>query len=186
MSLDPMHISSQTILVHSFSRVVLFALMEAHKLNKRIMVYVTLSSPSDSGKLMYQKLGEEGIRCRLITDSAIGFFMDKVDVVLVGAEAVAKNGGIINQIGAYPLAVCAKAVNKPFYVLVESYKFSKLYPLKQEDIPKHLQFRDSAVVDDNTCSAVDYTPPQFVTLLITDLGPLATAAVSDVLMQLYI
>lgn len=177
---------SQTILVHSFSRVVLFTLIEAHRLNKRIFVYVTQASPVNSGELMHQRLKEEGIRCRLITDSAIGFFMDKVDVVLVGAEAVAKNGGIINQIGAYPLAVCAKAVNKPFYVLVESYKFSKLYPLKQEDIPKHLQFRDNAVVDEETCSVVDYTPPQFVTLLITDLGPLATAAVSDVLMQLYV
>jgi translation initiation factor eIF-2B subunit alpha len=149
------------------------------------MVYVTQSSPTSSGERMYQRLKDEGIRCRLIPDTAIGFFLDKVDVVLVGAEAVAKNGGIINHIGTYPLAVCAKAVNKPFYVLVESYKFSKLYPLKQEDIPTHLQFRDNSLVDENTCSAVDYTPPHFVTLLITDLGPLATAAVSDVLMQLY-
>lgn len=181
-----LHLFLQTILVHSFSRVVLLTLIEAHRLKKRIMVFVTQSSPTNSGELMYKRLQEEGIRSRLITDSAIGFFMDKVDVVLVGAEAVAKNGGIINQIGAYPLAVCAKAVNKPFYVLVESYKFSKLYPLRQDDIPTHLQFRDSHDVDENTCSSVDYTPPHFITLLITDLGPLATAAVSDVLMQLYV
>ena len=165
----------------------LFTLIEANRRNKRLTVYVTQSSPGNSGELMHKKLQEQGIKSRLITDSAIGFFMDKVDAVLVGAEAVAKNGGIINQIGAYPLAVCAKAVNKPFYVLVESYKFSKLYPLKQEDIPRHLQCRDSPVVDETThVSAVDYTPPQFVTLLITDLGPLATPAVSDVLMQLYV
>lgn len=127
-------------------------------------------------------LQEEGIKSTVIPDSAIGFYMEKVDLVVVGAEAVVKNGGIINRIGCYPLAVCAKAVNKPFYVLVESYKFSQLYPLKQEDIPTKLKFRGNC----EGIPEVDYTPPNLVTLLITDLGPLATAAVSDVLMQLYV
>jgi translation initiation factor eIF-2B subunit alpha len=31
--------------------------------------------------------------------------------------------------------VCAKAHNKPFYVAAESYKFARLYPLNQQDLP---------------------------------------------------
>ena len=120
---------------------------------------------------MKEWLEAEGMKATVIPDTSIGFYMEKVDLVLVAAEAVVKNGGIINRIGSYPLAVCAKAVNKPLYVLVESYKFSQLYPLRQEDIKQE---------------GVDYTPPNYVTLLITDLGPLDTAAVSDVLMQLYL
>lgn len=34
------------------------------------------------------------------------------------------------------MAVCAKELNKPFYVLTESFKFSRLFPLSQQDLPK--------------------------------------------------
>lgn len=85
------------------------------------------------------------------------------------------------------MALAAKAVNKPFYVLVESYKFSRIHPLKQEEISEHLKFKNVETnKDGERWSAVDYTHSKYVTLLLTDLGPLATAAVSDVLMQLYL
>lgn len=59
-----------------------------------------------------------------------------VDMVLVGAEAVVENGGIINKLGTYQIALVAKAHNKPMYVAAESYKFARLYPLSQRDLPK--------------------------------------------------
>lgn len=55
-----------------------------------------------------------------------------VDLVLVGAEGVVENGGVINKLGTYQIALCAKALNKPFYVAAESYKFARLYPLNQQ------------------------------------------------------
>lgn len=119
--------------------------------------------------------------------------MEKIDLVIVGAEGVVESGGIINkvstvwpqqfgnlgggkskakrsalmifaqsvthccetsldkghqpfclssfvsclnllQVGTYQAAVMAKALNKPFYVVAESFKFVRLYPLKQSDI----------------------------------------------------
>ena len=33
------------------------------------------------------------------------------------------------------MAVMTKAANKPFYVVAESFKFVRLYPLNQEDVP---------------------------------------------------
>lgn len=52
--------------------------------------------------------------------------------MLVGAEGVVENGGVINKLGTYQIALCAKALNKPFYVAAESYKFARLYPLNQQ------------------------------------------------------
>jgi translation initiation factor eIF-2B subunit alpha len=52
--------------------------------------------------------------------------------VLLGAEGVVENGGVINKLGTYQIALCAKALNKPFYVAAESYKFARLYPLSQQ------------------------------------------------------
>jgi hypothetical protein len=95
------------------------------------------------------------------------------------------------QIGTYPLALCAKATNKPFYVIAESFKFLRLFPISQQDIPNRLKRAYKSESGDNwqkvhLDSRVDYTPPSYITLLLTDLGPLTTAAVSDVLINLYL
>jgi translation initiation factor eIF-2B subunit alpha len=55
--------------------------------------------------------------------------MKYVDCVFVGSEAVLENGGIVNRIGTYTIALCAKAYNKPFYVCAESFKFLKRFIL---------------------------------------------------------
>jgi len=61
--------------------------------------------------------------------------MDKVDLVLVGSEAVVESGGLINAVGSYQTAIIARAANKPFYALAESFKFLRLFPLDQYDLP---------------------------------------------------
>lgn len=60
-------------------------------------------------------------------------------MVLTGAEAVVENGGIINRIGTYTTAICAKAHKRPFYVLAESFKFARLFPLSQSDLSNTLK-----------------------------------------------
>ncbi|KAF7490755.1 Translation initiation factor eIF-2B subunit alpha [Sarcoptes scabiei] len=176
------------ILIHSYSRAVYYTLKAAMKKNKRFTVYVTESGPDYNGNEMFEKLKQEGCDVTLILDSAMGYIMERVDLVLVGAEGVTESGGIINKIGTYQLAICAKAHNKAFYAVTESYKFIRRYPLSQCDIPEHLRWRkksDNDVISHASHSMVDYTPPNYITLLLTDLGPLTTAAVCDMLVQLY-
>ena len=43
-------------------------------------------------------------------------------MVMVGAEGVVENGGVINKLGTYQIAICARAHNVPVYVAAESYK----------------------------------------------------------------
>lgn len=62
--------------------------------------------------------------------------MESIDLCLVGAEGVMENGGIVNKIGTYQIALIAHALKKPFYVAVESYKFARMYPLSQRDTLK--------------------------------------------------
>lgn len=50
----------------------------------------------------------------------------RVNLVLVGAEGVVENCGIINKLGSYQMAIAAKAHGIPFYVAAESYKVSYL------------------------------------------------------------
>ncbi|KAL1506819.1 hypothetical protein ABEB36_006109 [Hypothenemus hampei] len=193
------------VLTHSRSRVVLQTLYQAFKQGKRFEVFITISSPDNSGKIMYKELTTAGIPCTLILDSAIGYVMEQIDFIMVGAEGVLESGGIVNKVGTYTMAVCAKEMKKPFYVLAESFKFSRLFPLNQQDLPAeykvgifvafiqicikcYFQYT-SAIRKTDLKSAhplVDYTPPSYITLLFTDLGILTPSAVSDELIRLYL
>jgi len=134
-------------------------------------------------------------------DSAVAYIMDKVDLVLVGAEGIVENGGIVNKIGTYQISLVASAFKKPFYVAAESFKFMRLYPLTQRDITnlksysdkKEFKFcsqcapEDVVLLKDIKVDNVtnDYTPPSYITLLFTELGILTPSAVSDELIKLY-
>ncbi|KAK6022150.1 initiation factor, subunit 2 family protein [Ostertagia ostertagi] len=109
-------------------------------------------------------------------------------MVAVGAEGVMETGGIINKIGTLNVAIVAKTMNKPFFVMAESIKFVKEYPLNQADIPEEFKYRTS-VLENKDLSIehpmVDYTSPQYINLLFTDLGILTPAAVGEELIKLY-
>lgn len=171
------------------SRAVLATLIKAAESHKRFHVYVTKSAPDNTGDEMCKELKKAGIESTLILDSAIGYIMESIDIVLVGAEGVVESGGIINRIGTYTMALCAREMKKPFYVLAESLKFSRLYPLNQRDLPNDYKFSKNSLEKKDLTEAhplVDYTSPAYITLLFTDIGILTPSAVSDELIKLYL
>ncbi|XP_065172794.1 translation initiation factor eIF2B subunit alpha-like [Atheta coriaria] len=172
------------ILTHSKSRVVLAAMKEAAAQNKKFQVFVT--NTDKRADTMETELRKAGISVTMISDAAIGYIMEYVDFIMVGAESVVESGGIVNKLGTYPMAICAKEMNKPFYVLTESFKFSRLYILSQDDLPDEYKYSPSMKKDKVKLSMVDYTPPIYITLLFTDLGILTPSAVSDELIKLYL
>ena len=150
---------------------------------------------------MAEHLLSYGITVNLVSDSAVGHLMRGIDMVLIGAAGIAENGGIINKIGTYQIALVAHYYQKPLYVASESFKFARdLYPLSQADLPEpckvqrelnpqQLKFRNQ--LDDKrrelfeiNTTIYDYTPPEFITLMFTDLGILTPSAVSDELIKL--
>ncbi|KAL0441308.1 UNVERIFIED_CONTAM: Translation initiation factor eIF-2B subunit alpha [Sesamum radiatum] len=146
--------------------------------------------PDRTGLRLSNELAKLDVPVKLLIDSAVAYSMDEVDMVFVGADGVVESGGIINMMGTYQIALVAKSMNKPVYVAAESYKFARLYPLDQKDMVPALRPIDFGVpipskVEVET-SARDYTPPQYLTLLFTDLGVLTPSVVSDELIQLYL
>ncbi len=59
---------------------------------------MTESRPSNSGHKAVEILKQNGIPATVILDSAVGYMIEKVDMVLVGAEGVVENGGLINSV----------------------------------------------------------------------------------------
>ena len=100
--------------------------------------------------------------------------MPSIDYVFLGAEAVVENGGIISKIGTFTIALCAKCHKKKLYIFTESLKFMKMFPLNQKDITKFIKKMEGF---DNLVA--DYTPPEYITSLVTDIGICPPAFVSD-------
>ena len=184
-------VDGSVILTHSYSRVVLALLAYASKFT-RFRVFVTHSEPDQSGLKMRDELKAIGIPATCILDATVAYMMEKVNFVLMGAEAVVESGGIINKIGTFNIAIAAREMNKPFYVAAESFKFVRYYPLNNRDLPDHFKYRSSTIARldkselEEEHPLVDYTPPVYITLLFTDIGPLTPSAVSDELIKLYI
>nr|WCZ58580.1 translation initiation factor eIF-2B subunit alpha [Andalucia godoyi] len=186
---DPFFRSDNTsVLVHGHSRAVLVALENQLQKRKRFTVYVTECHPFQDGEKMVKALEDRGIVAKLVRDCAVFTCLQKVDFVLAGAEAVVENGGVISRVGTAQVAVVAGACGKPFYVAAESWKFTRVYPLSQEEVlgitlDRIVKEKIRFGVED---SAFDYTSPDKITLLFTDLGVLTPSAVSDELIKLYV
>lgn len=174
-----------TFLIHGFSTTIIHSLIHAKKLGINFKCLITESRPDNSGEIMASYLIQNGIEAKIILDISVGFFMKDIDCILVGADAVCENGGIINKIGTFTIACCSKSFKKPFYVMVESLKFLKMYPLNQSDVPyPSTCFKKENNLEYNY-SQCDFTPPEFITLLFTDIGIFTPSAVSDELIQMF-
>ena len=176
------------ILTHGFSRAVVSTVLEAAKSNVRFSVIVTQSSPGNEGAELARVLTAADIDVTLIYDTAVGYAMERVDLVMVGAEGVVESGGIINKIGTYQMSVVANALKKPLYVLTECFKFVRMYPLNQRELAVAGQERPLEGDDAGITlldPAIEYTPPHLITLLCTDIGVFTPSAVSDELIKLF-
>ncbi|MCJ1312254.1 translation initiation factor eIF-2B subunit alpha [Agyrium rufum] len=237
------------VLTNGGSRVVgavLRAAAEARSNSVRFKVIYVQSSTSTSndieGDETIRSLRELGVPVAVIPDAAVAYSLGKVSMVLVGAEGVVENGGIISRMGTYQVGLLAKSASKPFLVVVESHKFVRLYPLGQYDLPVEQKildfttespststtiiaapvpgfkrddstdtpaikersgyFEESPAPKKTTASnpaqsgsdrmlantgplAVDYTPPNLITALITESGVHTPSAVSEELIKLW-
>lgn len=91
----------------------------AREAGKKVRVLACETRPYLQGaRLTAWELAKDEIPVEVITDSMAAHFMAKgaVDVVVVGADRVARNGDAANKIGTYGLACIAAAHDVPFYV----------------------------------------------------------------------
>jgi methylthioribose-1-phosphate isomerase len=125
---------------------------------------------------------QENIPCTLITDNMAGYFMylDKIDLAVVGADRITRNGDVANKIGTYSLAVLCKEHGIPFYVAapISTIDFAmesgSLIPIEERD-PREVThvFGKVQIAPDNVKvanPAFDVTPARYITAIITELG----------------
>ena len=95
--------SGASVLTHGHSRVVLALLRRAAARGTQFSVTVTEGRPDGTGLTMARALSDLGVPVVAILDcgAAAALGARKVDLCLVGSEAVVESGGAVNKLGTY-------------------------------------------------------------------------------------
>ncbi|XP_014663829.1 PREDICTED: translation initiation factor eIF-2B subunit delta-like [Priapulus caudatus] len=184
------------ILVYACSSLIQKVLCAAKDKNKRFQVIVVDSRPKLEGKEMLRRLVKHGITCSYVLINAISYIMPEVSKVILGAHALLANGYVMSRCGSSQITLMAKSYNVPVLVCCETYKFCERV---QTDsfVSNELGDPDDLVrIDYNKAPLADWrekkylsllnlvydvTPPDFVNVVITEVGMIPCTSVPVVL-----
>jgi len=111
------------VLTHCHSSTVTCLLKRAAQEEKTFEVICTETRPLFQGRTTAEEMLGLGIETTMIVDSAARYFMNQVDLVIVGSDAITSEGNVINKIGTSMIALAAHEARTPFYVVSELLKF---------------------------------------------------------------
>lgn len=95
-------------------------IVTAHREHKNIKVWVDETRPLlQGGRLTAWEMQRAGVPYQIICDNMAASLMQagEVDLIVVGADRIARNGDFANKVGTYSLAVLAQHHRIPFYVV---------------------------------------------------------------------
>ena len=181
--------SSSRILTHCHSSTVTYLLERAKKEGKKFEVICTETRPLFQGRITAQELLDLGIKTTMIIDSAVRFFINKVDLVMVGADAITSEGNVINKIGTSLVALAANEARTPFYVVSELLKFDPStvhgdYEKIEERNPKEI-WPDAPSKIEIRNPAFDITRRNFIHGIICEEGIISPHSVLEVVRKRY-
>lgn len=190
-----------TIMTYGSSLKVKHAIYAAvEQQNKSFDVIVVDSGPEYSGKEMIDFLTHLKIPVTYIYINAISHVMGSVTKVLVGGHSVLANGFVTARMGCSTIALVASSYNVPFIVACETSEFSDSvhtdsfafneagaiddYFSVTNDKLKHFISNSNNKHKSNLTIfnlLFDLTPPEYVSMVVTEKGVLPCSAVSAVI-----
>ncbi|PVX25543.1 MAG: ribose 1,5-bisphosphate isomerase [Candidatus Bathyarchaeum sp.] len=178
-----------TVLTHCHSSTVTNMLRKAKLNGKTFEVICTESRPVFQGRITAKEMLDSEIKTTLIVDSAVRLFMNQVDLVVVGADAITSEGNVINKIGTSMVALAAKEARTPFYVVSELLKFDHATVLGDYE---KIEERSSKEVWDAPPSelivrnpAFDVTRREFIHGIICEEGVVSPDSISELVNRKY-
>ncbi len=181
----PLIFDGATVMTHSRSSTVLRTLSLARARGHSFAILCTESRPIYEGRELARQLAQRGIDVTLVTDAAVAHFMSHVDLVMVGADSLSRQG-LVNKMGTHALALAARADGIPLYALCGTEKFLP------SDYP-HLEIesKDPREVWEGYPEGVtvlnyyfDLTPLELVSGVVTEKGLLEHAEICKMLREL--
>ncbi|XP_054603852.2 translation initiation factor eIF2B subunit delta isoform X2 [Nothobranchius furzeri] len=188
--------NEDVILVYGCSSLVNHILFEAFEKGRKFRVIVVDSRPRLEGREALRRLVQRGISCTYVLISAVSYILPEVSKVFLGAHALLANGYVMSRVGTSQIALVARAFNVPVLVCCETYKFCERvqtdsFVSNELDDPDDLMVTRNGKTQLESWQEVpslgllnlvyDVTPPDFVDLVITELGMIPCTSVPVVL-----
>ena len=154
----------------------------AKKRKKKFHIFVDETRPILQGaRLTAWELKKAGIPYTLICDNMAGYLMSqgRIDMVITGADRIAKNGDTANKIGTYSLAVLARYHKIDFYIAAPfstfdfSIKNGRSIPVEQRDGDEVRKIKGMLIAPSDSPiynPAFDITPAHLIKGFITENG----------------
>ncbi|MBC7130943.1 ribose 1,5-bisphosphate isomerase [Candidatus Bathyarchaeota archaeon] len=180
---------NMVVFTHCHSSTVTHILKKAKEQGKSFKVICTETRPLFQGRITAEELAEAGIKTTLIVDSAARYFMNRADIVLVGADAITSEGNVINKIGTSAIALIAREARTPFYVASELLKFDPItmygdYEEIEERNPKEIWENPPSGLDIRN-PAFDVTRREFIHGIICEEGIISPHSIVEVIRRRY-
>ncbi|GAO19486.1 hypothetical protein UVI_02027240 [Ustilaginoidea virens] len=169
------------ILIHQPSSTVeRFVLRAASK--RKFTVFIVTEPPREQTQDVQQpifrkKLVAAGITVINVMNSGLVAYMSKVNKVILGARAIAANGGAVTDAGAAAVARAAKEQGNAVVVLAGVYKLSPVTPFDEDsliewgDSSTFVSFADGSMVNqaEIRSAVTELVPAEFIDTYVTNL-----------------
>jgi methylthioribose-1-phosphate isomerase len=154
----------------------------AHEAGKKVRVFADETRPYLQGaRLTAWELSKVGVEVEILTDNMAGHFFSRgeIDLVIVGADRIARNGDVANKIGTYTVAVLAKEHNVPFYVAAPistldlSLSSGRQIPIEERASEEVLTLGGVRIAPEGVRArhpAFDVTPARLIRAILTERG----------------
>lgn len=152
---------------------------------KKVRVLADETRPFLQGaRLTAWELARDGVDVELITDGMPAHFFSRgaIDLVVVGADRVARNGDVANKIGTYGVACLAHLHERPFIVAAPSSTLDPhtpngaAIPIEERSSDEVVSLGGVPIAPVGVHArhpAFDVTPARLVTRLVTERGDAA-------------
>ena len=168
----------------------------ASKENREFHLIICESAPSYGGHVMAENLSSlSNITITLIHDTAIFAVMSRVNKVLLPAQAVLANGGLVTHSGSNLVALAAHQHSIPVVVITGMFKLCPMYPHEGQDTLQVLRSPCSVIryEDANDLSddvefmnpLYDYIKPDLIHLYVTNVGSFQPSYIYRLLSEYY-
>ncbi len=159
-------------------------ILAAHGSGKSPRVFVDETRPLLQGaRLSYLELQNAGVDAVLQSDAAAAIAMQRhgIDLAIVGADRIARNGDTANKVGTYGLAILAAHHGIPFYVAAPrstfdfTLKSGDEIPIEERAAREVTEFAGRRVAPEGAVAynpAFDVTPAHLITAFVTEFGVL--------------
>jgi len=149
---------------------------------KKIKVYADETRPLFQGaRLTTFELLEDGIDVTLICDNTAAFLIQQslINIILVGADRIVRNGDVANKIGTYGLAVLARHHNIPFVVAAPLSTFDLILesgrdiPIEERAADEVIRCGSKLIAPEDVKvynPAFDITPHYLIHAIVTEKG----------------